>query len=148
MRMAMLVFALAISCFGWLTAALLWRHLGNDEGAGLATAIVGMFSLILTAPIAIDALVGLGVPQRMRLVSYVGALLASATPALALFALNVPNGVRPSLADARGAAAMAGIYALIGVASYPFARRGGVAAALAALISLVATWAAVVTHFG
>jgi hypothetical protein len=140
-----LAFAVVASCLGWIAYPLLpFNTPDQAEGSWYLAAFAGAASIALTAPAAILYLTVVQQGARIGLVAYVGVILAISLPALAFQSIVVSASVMPvfvgswvlSGSDAAVVAwlalSCALLYLVAAAVTYPFARRGGAPAALAA----------------
>jgi hypothetical protein len=156
-RWLWLALPLAISSFGWAFAPFQltssgWGSMGADLTAGFA----GILATALTGSATIVVLRAIGTMPRMSLQQYVGIVFAVALPALSFESLDVPASAMPAILGkwvTAGSApfvelwlglAFVAIYAVMTVATYPFVRRGGIGATVAAIAPavLVFSWIA------
>jgi hypothetical protein len=137
---------LALSSLAWATVPRVASTNGMElEGAYVVAALAGVLSTALTAPITCVVLAAIQRRRRLSMPAYVGIILAVGLPALAFEALVLSASAmgifighwmrRPSEVTAHVvyAATFLTLYTAIGIATYPFARRGVIPAALAAV---------------
>jgi hypothetical protein len=139
-----LAFALVASCLGWITYPLLpFGTPDQAEGSWYLASFAGVISTGATAAATILYLAVVQQRARIGLFTYIGLILAVALPALSFQSIVVSASMMPLLlgnwvlsSDVHTewwlALTFALLYLVIGVVTYPFARRGGMPAALAA----------------
>ncbi len=142
---------LLVASAGWATVPQIYAATGiHLEGALAVAYLVGILSTALTAPVAILVLAAIQRRRPLSMPAYVATLIAVATPALAFEALVLSasamgaflaiffsNFARPGEVAIHllcGATFII-LYTTIGIASYPFARRGIFPAAIPAVAS-------------
>jgi hypothetical protein len=149
------------SSVGWATIpAVITAHDRDLEGALFLAGFAGLAATLLTAPLTIVVLGKLGALERISLVRYIGLILLFSIPALAFETYAVS-------ASAMGlfvggwvvqepepwlylllAGTFAGLYAGIGLVSFPLLRRDSARATPIAVAVFSALMLVVVLRFG
>lgn len=138
---------MAISSSGWALAPYQLTSSGWDSlGASLVAGFAGILATALTGPATIVVLRAIGAMPRIGWWQYAGIVFAVALPAFAFESLDVQASAMPALLGkwvTTGSApfvqvwlgsCFVALYAVLALATYPFARRGGVSAAVAVVV--------------
>ena len=138
---------LAISSLGWTFAPYQLTSSGwGTLGASLVAAFAGILATAFTGPATIVVLRAVGAMPCIGRWQYVGIIFAVALPVFAFESLDVQVSAMPSFlgkwvttgttpfAQLWLGSCFVALYAALALATYPFARRGGVSAAAAIVV--------------